>query len=203
MPPNTPTDRDRAWWSTPLRGDGASGAASQASAEARRRARRAAPPRPAPRPVPEHLRADADDAATRYVRACAPWSPGWRLVHSTARGTPHRHRVTLYVQLPASGEVRFAEAEGVDAFDAFAAFAEHLRAGGAAPRAAPAPAATPASDLGADLAALGLDAVPDPEGLRRAWRAAARKHHPDAGGDPARFAAARRAYEHLARRAGA
>ena len=55
----------------------------------------------------------------------------------------------------------------------------------------------------ADLRALDLDAMPDAEGLKRAWRAAAVKHHPDAsGGSDAAFKAARAAYERLAARLG-
>ncbi len=50
-----------------------------------------------------------------------------------------------------------------------------------------------------DLRALGLDAVPaDLDALRAAWRTAAKRHHPDAGGDAARFTRAKTAYDRLA-----
>lgn len=52
----------------------------------------------------------------------------------------------------------------------------------------------------ADLRALGLTTAPrDHDALRTAWRAAAKRHHPDAGGDAERFSRAREAYERLAR----
>ncbi len=50
-----------------------------------------------------------------------------------------------------------------------------------------------------DLRALGLDAMPDAAGLKRAWRAAAKRHHPDAGGDAEAFKRAGAAYERLAK----
>ena len=49
------------------------------------------------------------------------------------------------------------------------------------------------------LAVLGLPADADPAAIKSAWRRAARQYHPDAGGDRARFEAARAAYEELAR----
>lgn len=48
-----------------------------------------------------------------------------------------------------------------------------------------------------DLAALGLHSVPTAQDLQAAWRAAARRHHPDAGGSAEGFTRARAAYERL------
>jgi len=51
-----------------------------------------------------------------------------------------------------------------------------------------------------DLVALGLAAQPaDIAALKRAWRSAAQRLHPDHGGDATEFIAARAAYERLAR----
>ncbi len=61
-----------------------------------------------------------------------------------------------------------------------------------------APLAPPPVSHG-DLDALGLDAMPaDLDSLKRAWREAARRTHPDAGGDAGAFMSARAAYERLA-----
>lgn len=46
-------------------------------------------------------------------------------------------------------------------------------------------------------AALGVAPSADPEACKRAYRRLAREHHPDVGGDPARFQALQRAYERL------
>lgn len=60
-------------------------------------------------------------------------------------------------------------------------------------------AATSPPDFSRDLAALRLAAVPaDVDALKRAWREAARRTHPDApGGDAESFKSARAAYERL------
>lgn len=50
---------------------------------------------------------------------------------------------------------------------------------------------------GGDLAALGLRSVPTAQELQVAWRASARRHHPDAGGRVEDFTRARAAYERL------
>ena len=55
---------------------------------------------------------------------------------------------------------------------------------------------TPAVSTG-DLAALGLHSVPTAQELQAAWRASARRHHPDAGGSAEGFTRARAAYERL------
>jgi hypothetical protein len=53
----------------------------------------------------------------------------------------------------------------------------------------------------ADLSALGLDRLPSsPDELRRAYRAAAKAAHPDAGGSAEAFRAVAEASERLARR---
>lgn len=57
----------------------------------------------------------------------------------------------------------------------------------------PAAAAQPS----ADLVALGLRSMPTRDELRSAWHAAARRHHPDAGGRAEDFTRARAAYERL------
>lgn len=49
------------------------------------------------------------------------------------------------------------------------------------------------------LAALGLRSMPTAPELRAAWHAAARRHHPDAGGRAEDFTKARAAYERLQR----
>lgn len=50
-----------------------------------------------------------------------------------------------------------------------------------------------------DLKKLGLSEMPATlEGLTAAWREVARAHHPDRGGDAARFSAAKEAYDRLA-----
>lgn len=67
----------------------------------------------------------------------------------------------------------------------------------------PPPTEPPRPTTADDLAALGLDAMPDKAALRRAWRDAAKRHHPDAGGDAEAFKRARAAYERLARQVGA
>jgi len=52
-----------------------------------------------------------------------------------------------------------------------------------------------------DLAKLGLSEMPaTPDELTAAWREVARSHHPDRGGDAARFSAAKEAYDRLAMR---
>lgn len=48
-----------------------------------------------------------------------------------------------------------------------------------------------------DLTALGLTAMPDAEGLRRAWQATAKRTHPDAGGTDEAFTRAKAAHERL------
>ena len=58
----------------------------------------------------------------------------------------------------------------------------------------------PTSSLAEDLALLGLVSMPDDAAvLRGAWRAVAKRLHPDAGGHQARFIRARAAYERLLR----
>jgi hypothetical protein len=46
-------------------------------------------------------------------------------------------------------------------------------------------------------AVLGVKPETSPASVRRAWRAAARRHHPDRGGDPGAFKGARAAWEIL------
>lgn len=59
----------------------------------------------------------------------------------------------------------------------------------------PVPAAPPS----ADLVALGLRSMPTRSELKAAWHAAAKRHHPDAGGRAEDFTRAREAYERLQR----
>lgn len=60
-----------------------------------------------------------------------------------------------------------------------------------------------AGDVSAtDYAALGLSPKCCDEVLRSAYRALAKKHHPDAGGDPQAFAALSEAYERILRSRG-
>jgi hypothetical protein len=57
----------------------------------------------------------------------------------------------------------------------------------------------PHAGLAASLAALGLSAMPKTEKeLKAAWRAAAKRTHPDRGGSEAAFKAAKAAYERVA-----
>lgn len=62
--------------------------------------------------------------------------------------------------------------------------------------------ATSVEALFAAAGALGLKAIPTPEELRTAWRAAALRTHPDRGGSAAAFKTAREAYERLLRLVG-
>ena len=48
-----------------------------------------------------------------------------------------------------------------------------------------------------DLAALGLTRPPSPDELTAAWRAAAKQHHPDAGGSAEAFDTVKRSYDRL------
>ncbi|WP_226353147.1 J domain-containing protein [Pseudonocardia sp. ICBG601] len=61
----------------------------------------------------------------------------------------------------------------------------------------PSPSVHPEQARAAAAALLGVPAGASPELLRTAWRAAARHHHPDRGGDPERFIALTSAYELL------
>jgi len=51
--------------------------------------------------------------------------------------------------------------------------------------------------VSADLATLGLSAMPDADGLSAAWRETASRTHPDHGGSAAEFQRAREAYARL------
>jgi len=178
------------WWGQPLRGD--RGTRAQTSAEARRREPSAAPER-------EAARAIAADVIAKHH----PDAAGWRVSTNGPKASVGRVRYVARLWMrPARSyaEQVLAETEGTTraaAFDALVAVLRVMLARAAAqtPRATwPRSAASP---FARELATLGLDEVPDLVGLRRAWRTAARKHHPDAGGDPAKFIAARRAYERL------
>lgn len=59
------------------------------------------------------------------------------------------------------------------------------------------PGASAPTAAAGDLAALGLRSMPTRDELRSAWHAAARRHHPDAGGRAEDFTKARAAYERL------
>lgn len=59
------------------------------------------------------------------------------------------------------------------------------------------PGASAPTAAAGDLAALGLRSMPTGPELQVAWRAAARRHHPDAGGRAEDFTRARAAYERL------
>lgn len=207
------------WWTTPLRPEGAGSVDDQVAAEARRHERARFPK------TPRHHRAAAKAVAAELVAKLASWACDWRV--TTSRPNPRngwkRHHAMLCARSRGGFEEVIAEAEGETEAAALDELTAKLRATLARgvpieDRYAAAAAAVGSFTseefeellrrltgirvspvAAADLRALGLSTMPDADGLRRAWRAAAVRLHPDAGGDAAKFIEARAAYERLSR----
>lgn len=215
------------WWAQPIRADVPKDASAQVADEVQRRIRRAkATPRQPGEPLPTHLWHSAWDPESGQNVPCWHAVEGVterfvyveqvcdQAVSGTGRGRSRLDRAAVEAGERVRGRVcgwDFWRVVGwgdstpsryTTEFRVPAAHERPVRRSPAQPRFyGPRVEAARGDEIrrAEAIRVLGLSKMPSAQEIRAAWRTAAKEHHPDVGGDPAKFIEARAAYEFLLR----